>query len=136
MIYLKGFQSQDLLAILDFLYFGKANVYQENLDSFLAIAEELKLEGLTGQSTSDLFEDQEKCASPKPIHKPRETFKASRDFQNIAEASQAIAISNQFSVDMQALDEKVRSMMERSQNMIIVGKEANGTPKQERTFFC
>merc|ERR1711934_1255837 len=47
LIYLKGFQSKDLLAILDFLYFGEANVCQKNLDSFLAIAEELKLKGLT-----------------------------------------------------------------------------------------
>ena len=39
LIYLKGFQSHDLQAILDFLYFGEANVYQENLESFLAIAE-------------------------------------------------------------------------------------------------
>ena len=38
LIYLKGFQSKDFASILDFLYFGEANIYQENLDSFLAIA--------------------------------------------------------------------------------------------------
>merc|ERR1712018_362531 len=32
LIYLRGFKSEDLLAILDFLYFGESNVYQENLD--------------------------------------------------------------------------------------------------------
>ena len=61
LIYLRGLQSQDLLAILDFLYFGEANVFQENLDFFLAIAEELKLKGLTGQTSSDLIEEEEKC---------------------------------------------------------------------------
>ena len=54
LIYLKGIQSQDLVSIVDFPYFGEANVFQENLDSFLAIAEELKLEplikGLSGQN--------------------------------------------------------------------------------------
>ena len=39
LIYMRGVQSDDLLAIVDFVYFGEANVYQENLDSFLAIAE-------------------------------------------------------------------------------------------------
>jgi len=34
--------------MVDFLYFGEANVYQENLDSFLAVAEELELKGLMG----------------------------------------------------------------------------------------
>ena len=56
LIYLKGFQSRDFASILDFLYFGEANVYQEDLDSFLAIAEEIQLKGLTGQTSSDLGE--------------------------------------------------------------------------------
>ena len=47
LIYLKGFESKDFESILDFLYFGEANVYQEDLDSFLAIAEEIQLKGLT-----------------------------------------------------------------------------------------
>ena len=38
LLYMRGMKSEDLLAILDFLYCGETNVYQENLDSFLAIA--------------------------------------------------------------------------------------------------
>ena len=45
LIYMRGVRSEDLVAIIDFLYCGEANVYQENLDSFLAIAEDLKLDG-------------------------------------------------------------------------------------------
>ena len=44
LIYMSGVQSLDLVAIIDFLFFGEANVFEENLDSFLAIAEELKLQ--------------------------------------------------------------------------------------------
>ena len=50
LIFLKGFQSKDFVSILDFLYCGEANVYQEDLDSFLAIAEEFQLKGLTGHA--------------------------------------------------------------------------------------
>ena len=50
LIYMRGIKSENLLAIVDFLYCGEANVFQENLDSFLAVAEELKLRGLMGQS--------------------------------------------------------------------------------------
>merc|ERR1712212_265614 len=46
MIYMRGVKSDDLLAKVDFLYRGEANVFQENLDSFLAIAEELQLKRL------------------------------------------------------------------------------------------
>merc|ERR1712129_343076 len=46
LIYMRGLESEDLVAMIDFLYFGEANVFQENLDSFLAVAEELQLKGL------------------------------------------------------------------------------------------
>ena len=48
LIFMRGMKSNDLTAIVDFLYHGEANIYEENLDAFLAIAEELKLNGLTG----------------------------------------------------------------------------------------
>ena len=45
-IYMRGVNFEDLTAILDFLYLGEANLYQEKLESFLTIANELKLKGL------------------------------------------------------------------------------------------
>ena len=48
LIYTRGLKSDNLLAILDFLYCGETRIYQENLNSFLAIAEELQLKGLVG----------------------------------------------------------------------------------------
>merc|ERR1719239_562028 len=47
LVYMRALKSEDLIAIMDFLYFGEANVFQDNLDSFLALAEELKLKELT-----------------------------------------------------------------------------------------
>ena len=35
LIYMRGVKSEDLVAIVDFLYYGEANIYQENLDKFL-----------------------------------------------------------------------------------------------------
>ena len=53
LLYMRGMKSEDLLAILDFLYCGEAKVYQEDLDSFLVIAEELQLKGLMGKSDQE-----------------------------------------------------------------------------------
>ena len=47
LIYMRKMKSEDLLSVDDFLYFGEANIYQDNLDAFLNIAEELELKGLT-----------------------------------------------------------------------------------------
>ena len=50
LIYISGVKADELVAIIDFLYFGEANVNQESLDAFLALAEELKLKGLMGSA--------------------------------------------------------------------------------------
>jgi len=57
-IVMRGVSYNQLSGILDFMYYGEANVAQEELDSFLALAEELQVKGLTqskgnGSSTSD-----------------------------------------------------------------------------------
>ena len=62
LIYMKGMKSSSLTAIIDFLYLGEANVFQDELDSFLALAEELQLKGLDGNSEENV-----------PKH-PTETF--------------------------------------------------------------
>ena len=38
LIYMRGINYEDLTTIVDFLYFGEANVFQENLDAFLSLA--------------------------------------------------------------------------------------------------
>merc|ERR1711953_1128214 len=43
LLYLKGVKYQQLVAVLNFMYHGEVNVAQEELNSFLAIAEELKV---------------------------------------------------------------------------------------------
>ena len=47
-IFLRGLKSEDLVAVdVDYIYKGEADVFQENLDSFLSIAKDLQLKGLT-----------------------------------------------------------------------------------------
>ena len=50
LIYMRGLKSEDLMTVMDFLYHEEATVQQEDLDSFLGLAEELQLKGLTGGS--------------------------------------------------------------------------------------
>ena len=47
LIYLSGIKFKDLDAVLSFIYLGQVNLAQEDLDSFLALAEELEMKGLT-----------------------------------------------------------------------------------------
>ena len=45
---------------------GQANVYQEDLNSFLGIAEEIELKGWTGQTSRELLEDQKEPKHSEP----------------------------------------------------------------------
>jgi len=53
LLYLKGVKYIDLMSVLNFMYHGEVNVAQDELNSFLAIAEDLKVKGLTQNKTSD-----------------------------------------------------------------------------------
>ena len=48
-IYLRGVTFSDLSSVLDFMYHGEVNVAQEDLNSFLSVAEELQIKGLTNK---------------------------------------------------------------------------------------
>jgi len=52
LLYLKGVKYTNLVSVLNFMYHGEVNIAQEELNSFLAVAEDLKVKGLT-QSTSE-----------------------------------------------------------------------------------
>ena len=48
LIYMSGVKSENILSIIDFLYYGEAYINPENLNSFLNIAENLEIQGLKG----------------------------------------------------------------------------------------
>ena len=131
LIYLAGFKSEDMMAILDFVYFGEAKVDQENLDSFLTIAEELKLKGITGQTSS---------GAEKLLNRPQAEQKeptAQRDVNNgdvfiFSDLYKRQRLTNtletafpdQIGGALQALEDKAKSMMERSKNTIKMENES------------
>jgi len=47
LLYLKGVKFPELQSVLNFMYHGEVNVAQEDLNSFLVVAEELRIKGLT-----------------------------------------------------------------------------------------
>ena len=46
-------KSENLTAIVDFIYLGEANVFPEKLENFLALAEEFQLKGLEGSCNEE-----------------------------------------------------------------------------------
>ena len=126
------------MAILDFLYRGKASVFQDNLDSFLAVAEELQLKGLMGK-TEDKLTDFGENEKPLPLYNTKgivpKNFSRrelpNKETRNPPEGSSVLAIPTNFSGNFDELEAKVCSLMEKSQNKI-----ANGTKFAHRCTVC
>ena len=131
LIYMTGIKADTLVAIVDFLYFGKTNVEQENLEAFLALAEELRLQGLTGSGESNETkyhyeepsqkntpqsnqhtESVQNVETPTDFHPPHE--------EKVFPSEMPITMVSE---DVQQLDEQVMSMMELSENMLTIGNK-------------
>merc|ERR1719427_1737074 len=72
---MKGVKYTDLQSVLNFMYHGEVNVAQEELNSFLAVAEDLRVKGLTQnqsghqQSSSKQPTSYQQSRSPPPVSK-------------------------------------------------------------------
>ena len=116
-----------------------------DLDCFLAIAEEIKLKGLTEQTSRDLLEEQENPKHSEPTNMDKESYTTSTTGKSesvkletdvLGKPSKELVVHDQSGTDLQALEEKVKSMMGRGEKMIPNGKRLNGTPKQTTSSIC
>ena len=71
LVYLKGIKIADMEALLSFMYHGQVSLAEENLNSFLVLAEELEVKGLTPGKNS-----------PVGNHQPPLNVNANSDSQN------------------------------------------------------
>jgi len=71
LLYLKGVKYTDLVAVLNFMYQGEVNVAQDELNTFLAVSEELKIKGLTQndaeKSQNPMMRDAPKIHLKEPL---------------------------------------------------------------------
>ena len=134
LIYMRGLKSEDLSAIIDFLYFGEANVFQENLDSFLAIAEDLQLKGLMGKTNDNEVEPEEEKPKTRKINKvyKQESYQRPKTQLTVVEQGTSVATE-----DLRELDNQINSMMVKTSRKLdsghpfyqcsLCGKEAHRT---------
>ena len=78
LLYLKGVKYTDLQSVLNFMYHGEVNVAQEELNSFLSVAEDLKVKGLT-QNQSQAESPSQEARHSKSQQKPTLAQKSAPD---------------------------------------------------------
>ena len=120
--------------MVDFFYQGEANVFQENLDSFLVLAEEFQLKGLRGNQTEkessevfsppakrkDLLKQQTPKAAPKPYHHlpvvNKDVSIETGSLKTTFETAVALTDHTTNYTDIESLNKQVKSMMVVSDN--------------------
>ena len=125
LIYMRGLKEENLLAMVDFLYYGEASVDQDSLDVFLGLAEELRLRGLTGLSAESKTEEvRNKAISPeKNVIEGKHHVKTKpwnlSDSNIIAktESSTPALMSD----EIEHLNKQIKSMMTRTEKEMIIG---------------
>ena len=134
---MRGSRSDDLLAILDFLYFGETEVFQENLESFLGLAQELRLNGLVGaENIGKLRDPPSEASEAGKIHEnipPVKKEEAEKTEKPSGHESQTptnrdketvsnIATNDSAKIELQELDLQIRSMMTKTKVRSLDGK--------------
>ena len=138
LIYMRGVKKEDLVAMVDFLYYGETNVNQERLDVFLGLAEELRLKGLSGsaaESSTEEFRNKTSAASERNIEERKYHIKTTPNTANPlnlynsnaeTESSSAALVS----VKAHQFDEQIKSMMIRTE------KEMTYASRSIKVFAC
>ena len=80
LIYLSGVDSTSLQLILDYIYEGQVQIYQEHLDIFLDVAQKLQVFGLLGEKTesNEIIEEKTIIDKDQKFHKEVNSFVESK----------------------------------------------------------
>ena len=112
LLYLSGVDSTSLGFVLDYIYQGEVQIYQNELDNFLEVAQKLKIEGLLSTEESETKHD------PQSEDQKVESFHAESDYteRKVARTDHARSGYGEKVVsltDMTELDEKIQQLMEK-----------------------
>jgi len=120
---LDGVSSGELQFVLDYIYLGEVQIYQEQLDRFLEVAQRLKLEGLTGnddqkRKMNETFEEDVINVHDEPLTKI-ETVRNEKLIRKPFKVYQPKAlVDNSTFTNTEEIDEKISEYVIRGEDGI------------------
>ena len=133
LIYMRGVRSEELAAIMDFLYQGEANLLQDGLGSFLVLAEELQLKGFTRQNF--LREDKTEFILPESVltetRSSITTTKVEPFLEDTFQKDGSVS-TIPFQTVAKTIEGQIQSMLKKSANVISIEKDL----KRRRGATC
>lgn len=118
---LEGVTSTELQFVLDYIYQGEVQIYQENLDRFLAVAERFKLEGLINLPDNNKQEEENSYQTleetflpltPTAVYEDRKKVKRSVNYERDTTAMVHIAVGDNSNIE--EINEKIAENIQRN----------------------
>ena len=117
LIYMRGVLYEDLVGLVDFLYSGETSILQENLNRFLALAQELQLKGLSGKDGEETPKKGGNSRLPVVKKEPPKVDIVQEDHV-VPDQNEATDENGSVFVGLEHLDEKLNSMIGCSENRL------------------
>ena len=121
LIYMRGVKSEDLSALITFLYSGEAFVKQENVEAFLLFADELQVQGLAGlnyeRNKDKVLKEElrnkgnERILEKRPPHRKGSFLLPKANTDIITDVINPKI--SEFTTNIQELDEKCNSLIDK-----------------------
>ena len=127
LIFMRGVEFDNLQAIVNWLYCGETSVYQENLESFLQVAEEIQITGFMAKSKEPVAKEEKaglKNRKAKAIKQSSTNGNPGNEENAVEKTSEGKHIETLVQ-SFQELDEKIMSLLEK------------GDPSErENIYYC
>ena len=120
LIYMKGVAAKELLAILDFIYLGQANIFQEDINNFMAVAEELQVKGLAQNFSSEITNNIDKDVYQLTKEVEQKVF-TNNEIKNMSEYVLTESVQ---------VDDKEENTLTTIENTVIQSEDEHKRPKR------
>ena len=147
LIFMIGMKSDDMFALIDFIYYGKVNIFQENINTFPKVGMDLQLKGLNEENIWGREEKGDKNSIEVEMENPKNSIVTKENgnptpTKNISTLPQShleeqineeviTAPKTEYLGNMKELDEQIALVIGRSENII-----RNGGTKLCKAFVC
>ena len=133
---LDGISSTDLENILDYIYNGEVEIYQERLDRFLPIAQRFQVEGLLDGTKEEKKEEEEIVLDFEPYSKPNFDPPAKPKYKKLekvkSDANTVMQLNTLIdSSDFSEIDQKLYENMKRNSDGTFSCKVCSKTAKDK-----
>ena len=115
LIYLSGVSSSNLELVLDYIYRGEVQIFQEQLDSFLSVAQKLRIEGLNTDSKddgTDVPSDDQNYAGHVDYYEEVETVYTKREIEKYEEKKNIKTVAVDENFDETQIQRKIQELIE------------------------